>query len=711
MSKINKLFFTFWVIILGSCATNVIDDTDKDVEVTDDSGPVVAGRDYPMTETTEEYSVTYQYKKGVIVLDEKNQTYLVKVEADTVLYFSHNTPSSILPKVGDVLSSRATKKTPFGLGNIVLEKSESEGMIRYVTTVTSLDNIFKELTWEYNAYITDSILSGYTDEEGNTIEPSYVWYDSENDSIIREDPQKTRRLANQQTRATIGNQKLISFPLQYNPKHGSHDNASVVNISGEISIGAFVHCSGDVQEKTFNFYVQPIINIEAGSKLGIMYNPNLYQDIFPEWSLFKLKDIIKGFIQLGPVTLRPYADVEVYVDFGASGTIDLKFGKTFSAKIGYSQQKGAYIENTTSDGPENKFIKSIVLDGNISIGIKSIFDIGCGLYSKNIALELNPYFKYSLNTDLRLTGNDNGWSPSAKLNFDINVGANGRLVINLFGDLKLTPTLKFFDTKLFHKEWPLMPTLYQNSFSVQRDRANNVFNFNAKYDISGGLLSLFSNIYPGIALYKDGVLVYKKTTNPQTSFNKKQTANFILDGLQLDASYTAKPIITVFGIDKTLEGKTFSILCPNKYHPHAIDLGNGIKYACCNVGATNPAQYGNYYEWKESPSAVTNFGAGWKMPSLSQLRLLKNCSHKWTSINGVNGMFFIGNNDASVFLPAAGIRLYNGVKDAGVEGHYWASEVAPGTEDNGGYMIFFDSNGIREGYGFCNGYSIRPIAR
>ena len=697
MNKIAKILSAFITIVLVSCETNVIDDSTN----------VIAGVDYPIIETTEDYNVTYQYKKGVIVLDEQNQTYLVKVEADTILYFLQNTPSSILPKVGDVLSARVTEKTPYGLGNIVLEKSESEGMIRCVTTVTPLDNIFEELTWEYNASLTDSILSGYTDEEGNTIEPSYVWYDSEADSIIHETPQETRASSIYQTRATIGHQKLITFPLNYNPKHG---NVSIVNVSGEVSIGALVHCSGNVKEKTFNFYVQPIINIEAGSKLGIMYNKNLYQDIFPELSIFKLKDIIKGFIQLGPVTLRPYADVEVYIDFGASGTVDMKFGKSFSAKIGYSQQKGAYIENSTSDGPENKFVKSIVLDGNIFFGIKCVFDVGCGLYTKNIALELNPYLKCSLDADLRLTGNDNGWKPSSKLNFDIKAGANGRLVINWFGDLKLTPTLNFFETKLFHKEWPLMPTINQNTFSVQRNNINP-FVFDAKYDITGGLLSMFGNIYPGIAVYKDGELVYKKNASSKTSFNNRQTANFKLDGLQAEASYTAKPIITVYGIDQKLEGIPFSVLCPDSHHPHAIDLGIGTRFSCCNVGASSPAQYGNYYEWKEAPSAVSKWGGGWSVPSLSQFNLLKSCSYKWTSINGVNGMLFMGKNNACVFLPAAGIRLYIGMMDVGVEGYYWASEHVGDDPDNGGCALFFDSNYPHTGSGYCYGYTVRPVAR
>ncbi len=74
-------------------------------------------------------------------------------------------------------------------------------------------------------------------------------------------------------------------------------------------------------------------------------------------------------------------------------------------------------------------------------------------------------------------------------------------------------------------------------------------------------------------------------------------------------------------------------------------------------------------------------------------------------------MIFKGKNGNRVFLPAAGIRLYSGVEYAGVKGYYWSSEVAPGTDDDGGLMISFDSKGVNEGYGYCYGYSLRPIAR
>ena len=48
--------------------------------------------------------------------------------------------------------------------------------------------------------------------------------------------------------------------------------------------------------------------------------------------------------------------------------------------------------------------------------------------------------------------------------------------------------------------------------------------------------------------------------------------------------------------------------CPDDNHPHAIDLGlpSGTKWACCNVGANNPEEFGEYYTWgMPMPTAVS----------------------------------------------------------------------------------------------------------
>lgn len=42
------------------------------------------------------------------------------------------------------------------------------------------------------------------------------------------------------------------------------------------------------------------------------------------------------------------------------------------------------------------------------------------------------------------------------------------------------------------------------------------------------------------------------------------------------------------------------VLCPDGNHPHAIDLGLSVKWACCDVGASNPSEQGAYFAWGET---------------------------------------------------------------------------------------------------------------
>lgn len=188
--------------------------------------------------------------------------------------------------------------------------------------------------------------------------------------------------------------------------------------------------------------------------------------------------------------------------------------------------------------------------------------------------------------------------------------------------------------------------------------------------------------------------------------------------------------------------------CPDSNHPHMIDLGlpSGTKWACCNVGATKPEQYGGYYAWGEvseksyydwstyshcdgSYSSCHNLGSGiagtqydvahvqwggsWVMPSLDQIKeLLVHCSSEWTTENGVYGRRFTGSNGGSIFLPAAGYRWYGGLYDAGESGHYWSSTQEPYGSYYAFYLKFYSGNAswyvniYRYG-----GLSVRPVVR
>ena len=184
--------------------------------------------------------------------------------------------------------------------------------------------------------------------------------------------------------------------------------------------------------------------------------------------------------------------------------------------------------------------------------------------------------------------------------------------------------------------------------------------------------------------------------------------------------------------------------CPNSNHPHWIDLGlpSGTKWACCNVGANTPEQYGYYYAWGEtSPKSVydwdtyqygsgwddvvnigsdiagtvydaatANWGAPWRMPSLAQIcELRDNTTYTWTTENGVYGQKFTGSNGGTLFFPAAGDRSYSDLEFAGSFGNYWSSTLY---ESNPGSACRL---GIGPGAAYWDfslrhyGQSVRPV--
>lgn len=130
----------------------------------------------------------------------------------------------------------------------------------------------------------------------------------------------------------------------------------------------------------------------------------------------------------------------------------------------------------------------------------------------------------------------------------------------------------------------------------------------------------------------------------------------------------------------------------NSFNGHEyVDLGlpSGTLWATCNVGASKPEGYGDYFSWDEGKAAVANWGDGWNMPNMEQYKELQTCTKStWTTRNGVNGRLFTSNNGNSIFLPTAGCHLGGGIDDAGYRGHYWTSSLT----SDGAWCFDFDQN-------------------
>ena len=219
----------------------------------------------------------------------------------------------------------------------------------------------------------------------------------------------------------------------------------------------------------------------------------------------------------------------------------------------------------------------------------------------------------------------------------------------------------------------------------------------------------------------------------------------------------------------TPEGGTFSVWSTTPPQPVIIDeheyvdlgLPSGTKWATCNVGASEPEEYGDYFAWGETKpksiydwstykwckgsettltkyctqseygyngftdnltelqpeddAATANWGSGWRMPSLDQMKELFNSSYttwEWTQLNGVNGRKVTSkSNGNSIFLPAAGCRYDSSLFGTGSNGYYWSRLLYTSSPNIACYPSPYFSSGIIDWFNNYRSYgqSVRPV--
>ncbi len=184
---------------------------------------------------------------------------------------------------------------------------------------------------------------------------------------------------------------------------------------------------------------------------------------------------------------------------------------------------------------------------------------------------------------------------------------------------------------------------------------------------------------------------------------------------------------------------------PKNDTKEAVDLGLSVKWATCNVGATSPEKYGNYYAWGETATkdsyswntykygsnptkynstdtlttleaaddaATANWGGKWCTPTDGEWQeLIEKCTWTWTRLNGVKGYEVKATNGNTIFLPAAGYRGIDCLNNAGYYGYYWSSSL---DADGPSYArsARFRSGNVRRVYDHrYYGQSVRPVLK
>ena len=191
-----------------------------------------------------------------------------------------------------------------------------------------------------------------------------------------------------------------------------------------------------------------------------------------------------------------------------------------------------------------------------------------------------------------------------------------------------------------------------------------------------------------------------------------------------------------------------------------VDLGlpSGLKWATCNVGATTPEEYGDYFAWGEVESKTTynwntykycvdnrdnftkycnnsdygkdgfvdnktvldseddaahvNWGGAWRMPTSNEFSELKTeCIWTWTIQNGVYGRKVTGSNGNSIFLPAAGYWDERTLLRVGLHGYYWSNSLRTDDSYNADRVHFY-SDYVYWDYDYRSlGKSVRPVCQ
>ncbi|MDE6311366.1 MAG: hypothetical protein K2L96_06060 [Muribaculaceae bacterium] len=137
----------------------------------------------------------------------------------------------------------------------------------------------------------------------------------------------------------------------------------------------------------------------------------------------------------------------------------------------------------------------------------------------------------------------------------------------------------------------------------------------------------------------------------------------------------------------------------------SVDLGlpSGTIWANCNVGASTPYDYGNYYQWGElTPFTGSDYsyqqcrlnnkqvkdisgdkaydvatfamGDSWQLPTKEDFEeLLDYCEWTYVYEDGMKGYELTGPNGKTMFLPSGGIVYEMGLSADGTTGSYWTS--------------------------------------
>ena len=261
-------------------------------------------------------------------------------------------------------------------------------------------------------------------------------------------------------------------------------------------------------------------------------------------------------------------------------------------------------------------------------------------------------------------------------------------------------------------------------------------------------------------------VVYGTSKNPTIGDNKLMSGNGVgsftcnLTDLQPNTTYYIRAYAvnskgTAYGTQVSFSTQGSTIPSSGTENGYGyVDLGLSVKWAICNVGASAPEYYGDYFAWGEidpkevydwstyqycngSSSTLTkyntqsgygtvdektqldladdaaraNWGGSWRMPTYDELReLWDECDWTWTTRNGVNGYKVTSKSNGNfIFLPAAGYRNGSSLSNASSNSNLWSSGIYTRIPYNAQGLLIVSGYTNVSYTSRCYGLPVRPV--
>lgn len=515
-----------------------------------------------------------QYQPGVIVLKGNIREYVLSSDSLTIIFMT-DTPVSLLPRVGDKLVTDECSETFLaGFAGEVESVRSGSGAIEIICKKVNLEDVFK-----YYYYSTEE-----------TVHVTRALKDDNQQNMTWEKTWSPGRL----------NLSLSALWDRNITTDSKKDLSYQVETNADFSL-----------TPTYKIQCHRVVSPVTGSyvSLKITEDDNCTQEFALSGHVDESKDFVLfhfPFLELGIPFLQAYIEVGAFLRGKCTVEANLHFEQNYrSGFLIEASSRNLFIPriNVFMLTPLSHSYKGeALINGEISGGVFG--ELGVEFFDKDIlSIAVRGEAGLTLGGNIVLHKKDTENALQSTDLYKKLLGTN--VYVNGFVDFSVPRKFLGFEWDDFgkQKDFELIKGSVVPEFTDTKIERNYCFFPDDEIIVSTKAKGFCLPCDLGFTLFE------KQSTEGTTSYvtYNYKGGNADLSEMfhgESDSCYNVYPTVKLMGLFEILADPYAEeeeiILCPDDNHPHAIDLGMAGVWSCCNVGASKPEEFGNYYAWGET---------------------------------------------------------------------------------------------------------------